>query len=54
MIATKEEVLSKVRLALVDALGVDEEEVTPGATCWRLGSRVHRLFGYRVPARKGV
>ncbi len=29
--STKEEVFSKVRLALVDALGVDEEEVTPQA-----------------------
>ncbi len=28
---SKEEVFSKVRLALVDALGVDEEEVVPGA-----------------------
>ena len=29
--ATKEEVFSKVQLALVDALGVDDEEVTPQA-----------------------
>ncbi len=29
--ATKSEVFSKVQLALVDALGVDEEEVTPQA-----------------------
>src|SRR5260221_5515902 len=29
--ATKEEVFSKVQTALVDALGVDEEEVTPSA-----------------------
>jgi acyl carrier protein len=29
--ATKEEVYGKVRGALVEALGVDEEEVTPGA-----------------------
>ena len=29
--ATKEEVFSKVQTALVDALGVDEEEVTPQA-----------------------
>ena len=29
--STKEEVFSKVRTALVDALGVDEEEVTPAA-----------------------
>ena len=31
MAVTKEEVFSKVQLALVDALGVDEEEVTPEA-----------------------
>ncbi|REK12993.1 MAG: acyl carrier protein [Planctomycetota bacterium] len=31
MSATKEEVFSKVQAALVDALGVDEEEVTPEA-----------------------
>lgn len=29
---TKEEVFQKVRVALVDALGVDEQEVTPEAT----------------------
>src|SRR6476620_6176592 len=29
--ATKDDVFSKVQTALVDALGVDEEEVTPGA-----------------------
>ena len=29
---TKEEVFEKVKAALVDALGVDEEEVTPEAT----------------------
>jgi acyl carrier protein len=31
VIATKEEVFSKVQSALVDALGVDREEVTPQA-----------------------
>jgi acyl carrier protein len=31
VIATKEEVFSKVQTALVDALGVDREEVTPQA-----------------------
>jgi acyl carrier protein len=30
--ATKEEVFSKVQAALIDALGVDEDEVTPEAT----------------------
>jgi acyl carrier protein len=29
---TKEEVFSKIKTALVDALGVDEDEVTPKAT----------------------
>jgi acyl carrier protein len=29
---TKEEVFEKVRTALVDALGVDDDEVAPGAT----------------------
>ena len=29
---TKEEVFGKIQNALVDALGVDEEDVTPGAT----------------------
>jgi acyl carrier protein len=32
MSTTKEDVFEKVRIALVDALGVDDEEVTPGAT----------------------
>jgi len=31
MMSTKEEVFTKVQTALVDALGVDEEEVTPQA-----------------------
>jgi acyl carrier protein len=31
-VSTKEEIFSKVQEALVDALGVDEEEVTPEAT----------------------
>ncbi|NIP86861.1 MAG: acyl carrier protein, partial [Planctomycetales bacterium] len=30
--ATKEEVFDKVQAALVDALGVDDDEVTPEAT----------------------
>ena len=29
---TKEEIFEKIRVALVDALGVDEEDVTPEAT----------------------
>ena len=32
MAPTKEQVFEKVRTALIDALGVDEEEVTPEAT----------------------
>ena len=32
MAPTKDEIFSKVQAALVDALGVDEEEVTPTAT----------------------
>ena len=32
MAVTKDEVFKKVQVALVDALGVDEEEVTPAAT----------------------
>src|SRR5437879_7908566 len=32
MAVTKDEVYKKVQTALVDALGVDEEEVTPTAT----------------------
>lgn len=32
MAPTKEEVFEKVQLALVDALGVDDDEVTPEAT----------------------
>lgn len=31
MVVTKEEVFTKVQGALMEALGVDEEEVTPGA-----------------------
>jgi len=29
---TKEEIFDKIRIALIDALGVDEEDVTPQAT----------------------
>src|SRR5258705_9248473 len=32
MAVTKDEVFKKVQTALIDALGVDEEEVTPEAT----------------------
>jgi acyl carrier protein len=32
MLATKDEVFDKVKLCLIDALGVEEEEIKPGAT----------------------
>jgi acyl carrier protein len=32
MVPTKDEVFEKVQEALIDALGVDEDEVTPEAT----------------------
>ena len=32
MTATSEEIFEKVQEALIDALGVDADEVTPGAT----------------------
>lgn len=57
---TKEEVFQKVQLALVDALGVDEEEVTPEATMvGDLGAesidfldivfRLEKSFGIEIP-----
>ena len=51
--ATKEEVFSKVQWPLVDALGVDEEEVTPEATAGgRLGRRVRSTFWISCSAWK--
>ena len=57
---SQEEVFSKVQTALVDALGVDEEEVTPTATLvGDLGAesidfldivfRLEREFGIKIP-----
>lgn len=57
---TKEEVFDKVRTALVDALGVDEEEVIPEATMvGDLGAesidfldivfRLEKSFGIEIP-----
>lgn len=60
MAFTKEEVFNKVRTALVDALGVDEDEVTPTATMvGDLGAesidfldivfRLEKSFGIEIP-----
>lgn len=57
---TKEEVLEKVTAALVDALGVDDDEVTPDATMvGDLGAesidfldivfRLEKAFGIEIP-----
>lgn len=57
---TKEEVFEKVQTALVDALGVDEDEVTPEATMvGDLGAesidfldivfRLEKAFGIEIP-----
>jgi acyl carrier protein len=60
MAATKEQVFERVREVLVDALGVDEEEVTASATLMGdLGAesidfldivfRLEKAFGIKVP-----
>jgi acyl carrier protein len=60
MTPTKEEVFEKVQTALVDALGVDEEEITPEATMvGDLGAesidfldivfRLEKSFGIEIP-----
>ncbi|MCO6457120.1 MAG: acyl carrier protein [Pirellulaceae bacterium] len=60
MAPSQEEVFEKVRTALVDALGVDEEEVTPEATMvGDLGAesidfldivfRLEKAFGIEIP-----
>ncbi|MEN6458132.1 MAG: acyl carrier protein [Thermoguttaceae bacterium] len=57
---TKEEVFEKIRTALVEALGVDEEDVTPQATLvGDLGAesidfldivfRLEKAFGIKIP-----
>ncbi len=60
MPATSEEVFAKVQTALIDALGVDDDEVTPGATLvGDLGAesidfldivfRLEKAFGISIP-----
>jgi acyl carrier protein len=60
MPASKEEIFEKVRTALVDALGVDEDEVTPESTIiGDLGAesidfldivfRLEKAFGIEIP-----
>src|SRR5258707_15689302 len=63
MPATKDEVYKKVQTALVDALGVDEEEVTPQATMvGDLGAesidfldivfKLEKAFGIEIPRKE--
>jgi acyl carrier protein len=63
MAVTKDEVFSKVRTALVDALGVDDEEVTPQATMvGDLGAesidfldivfKLEKAFGIEIPRKE--
>lgn len=63
MAVTKDEVFNKVRTALVDALGVDEEEVTPQATMvGDLGAesidfldivfKLEKAFGIEIPRKE--
>ncbi|ADB16263.1 phosphopantetheine-binding protein [Pirellula staleyi DSM 6068] len=63
MAPTKDEVFSKVQAALVDALGVDEEEVTPEATMvGDLGAesidfldivfKLEKAFGIEIPRKE--
>ena len=60
MTMSRDEVFQKVRVVLVDALGVDDEEVTPDATLMGdLGAesidfldivfRLEKAFGLKVP-----
>ena len=62
MAVTKDEVFKKVQTALVDALGVDEEEVTPQATMvGDLGAesidfldivfKLEKAFGIEIPRK---
>ena len=62
---SQEEIFEKVRTALVDALGVDEDEVTPTATMvGDLGAesidfldivfRLEKAFDIKIPARRIV
>jgi acyl carrier protein len=63
MAVTKDEVYKKVQTALVDALGVDEEEVTPQATMvGDLGAesidfldivfKLEKAFGIEIPRKE--
>jgi len=63
MAVTKDEVFKKVQTALVDALGVDEEEVTPQATMvGDLGAesidfldivfKLEKAFGIEIPRKE--
>jgi acyl carrier protein len=63
MAVTKDEVYKKVQSALVDALGVDEEEVTPQATMvGDLGAesidfldivfKLEKAFGIEIPRKE--
>jgi acyl carrier protein len=63
MAVTNDEVFKKVQTALVDALGVDEEEVTPGATMvGDLGAesidfldivfKLEKSFGIEIPRKE--
>jgi acyl carrier protein len=63
MAVTKDEVFQKVQAALVDALGVDEEEVTPQATMvGDLGAesidfldivfKLEKSFGIEIPRKE--
>ena len=63
MMSTKEEVFTKVQTALVDALGVDEEEVTPAARLvGDLGAesidfldivfKLEKAFGIEIPRKE--
>ena len=63
MAVTKDEVFSKVQTALIDALGVDEEEVTPSATMvGDLGAesidfldivfKLEKAFGIEIPRKE--
>jgi acyl carrier protein len=63
MAVTKDEVFKKVQTALVDALGVDEEEVTPEATMvGDLGAesidfldivfKLEKAFGIEIPRKE--
>ena len=55
MAATKEQVFEQVRDVLVDALGVDEEEVKGvGDADGRPRGGKHRLFRHCLSAGKGI